>query len=158
MATPLLKKLNHRDHSIVIVNAPDEFEMELDIMTKDGNKVTTAYSITIGRLKEIEFILSFVQTKTEVEKIINSIDKVLTEDAVVWFAYPKGTSKKYKAEINRDNGWDALGKKGFETVRSIAIDNDWTGLRFRKTEFIKTMKRTTSLAMSEKGKSRTSKK
>jgi hypothetical protein len=26
---------------------------------------------------------------------------------------------------------------GFDTVRSIAIDEDWTGLRFRRKEHIK---------------------
>ena len=58
-------------------------------------------------------------------------------DAVVWFAYPKGTSKKYKCDFNRDTGWDALKSAGFDTVRAVAIDEDWTGLRFRRVEFIK---------------------
>jgi hypothetical protein len=30
---------------------------------------------------------------------------------------------------------------GFDTVRSIAIDEDWTGLRFRRKEYIKSSKR-----------------
>ena len=157
MSSPLLKKLNHKEQLILIINAPDEFKKEMESMIKGGNRLTSLPSTGISKINEIEFILSFVQTSAEVEKIINSIDKKLTEDAVVWFAYPKGTSKKYKAEINRDNGWQDLGKKGFETVRSVAIDNDWTGLRFRKSEFIKTMKRSTSFAMSEKGKARTKK-
>lgn len=157
MTTPLFKKLNHKEQEICIVNAPDEFKKEMNSIQKAGHKLTSLPSTEITKIKEIEFILSFVQTTAEIEKIINAIDKKLTEDAVVWFAYPKGTSKKYKAEINRDNGWQALGKKGFETVRSVAIDDDWTGLRFRKTEFIKTMKRNPSFAMSEKGKTRTGK-
>src|SRR5713101_8045074 len=40
--------------------------------------------------------------ETELEKKIN---KLAQGDAVVWFAYPKGTSKRYKCEINRDTGW-----------------------------------------------------
>ena len=56
---------------------------------------------------------------------------------MVWFAYPKGTSKKYKCDFNRDRGWDALKAAGFETVRAVAIDEDWTGLRFRRAEYIK---------------------
>lgn len=157
MTTPLFKKLNHKDQEILIINAPDEFRKEMDSMIKGGHKITSLFSTDLSKIKEIEFVLSFVQTSAEVERIIGSIDKKLTEDAVVWFAYPKGTSKKYKAGINRDNGWQALGKKGFETVRSVAIDNDWTGLRFRKAEFIKTLKRSSSFAMSEKGKARTKK-
>jgi hypothetical protein len=58
-------------------------------------------------------------------------------DAIVWFAYPKGTSKKYTCDFNRDTGWDALQAEGFDTVRAIAIDDDWTALRFRRVEYIK---------------------
>ena len=57
-------------------------------------------------------------------------------DAIVWFAYPKGTSRKYQCDFNRDNGWDALKALGFDTVRQVAIDADWSALRFRRVEFI----------------------
>ena len=60
-----------------------------------------------------------------------------TGDATVWFAYPTGTSKKYKCDFNRDTGWNALQAEGFDTVRAVAIDEDWTALRFRRKEFIK---------------------
>ncbi|MFD1294975.1 hypothetical protein ACFQ5N_14115 [Lutibacter holmesii] len=68
---------------------------------------------------------------------------------------PKKTSKNYQSEINRDNGWTLLGELGFEGVRQVAIDNDWSALRFRKVEFIKKMNRKTSAAMTEKGKQKT---
>jgi len=73
---------------------------------------------------------------------------------VVWFAYPKGTSKKYKSEINRDSGWQVLGKAGFEPVRMVAIDEDWSACRFRRAEFIKAMTRAKEHRMSAHGKSR----
>jgi hypothetical protein len=159
MATPLLKKLNHKEHQkIALVNAPEEFKMEIDLMEKAGQSTALFASDEISKAKELAFILSFVQTKDEIEKICKGLEESLLPDAIVWFAYPKGTSKKYKAEINRDKGWEALGKKGFEAVRSIAIDTDWTGIRFRQVDFIKTMKRNTSLAMTEKGRARTTKK
>lgn len=56
---------------------------------------------------------------------------------LLWFAYPKGTSKKYKCDFNRDDGWEPLRKLGFDTVRQVAIDEDWSALRFRRVEFIK---------------------
>ena len=72
----------------------------------------------------------------------------------MWFAYPKGTSKRYKSEINRDTGWQALGKSGFEPVRAVAIDEDWSALRFRRVEFIKTMTRAKEHRMTTQGKTR----
>ena len=71
-------------------------------------------------------------------------------DGLIWFAYPKGTSKKYKCEFNRDSGWAELGKHGFEPVRLVAIDEDWSALRFRNAENIKTMTR--SFAIKKTGK------
>jgi len=55
----------------------------------------------------------------------------------LWFAYPQGTSKRYTCEFNRDTGWSALRSAGFDTVRQVAIDEDWSALRFRRVEYIK---------------------
>jgi hypothetical protein len=72
----------------------------------------------------------------------------------VWFAYPKGTSKRYTSQINRDKGWQVLGDLGFEPVRSVAIDEDWSASRFRRVEFIKKMTRAKELRMTAQGKAR----
>lgn len=40
----------------------------------------------------------------------------------------------------------------------VAIDEDWSALRFRKAEFIKTMKRDAKWAMSKVGKAKAKKK
>jgi hypothetical protein len=117
---------------ILVLNAPQSFEPELAAL----------HGITLSRslrgLGEIEFSLAFVTRQKEVDQLAASIVKIATGDPVVWFAYPKGTSKKYQSEINRDNGWQALKQAGFDTVRMVAIDEDWSALRFRRVEFIKT--------------------
>ena len=63
------------------------------------------------------------------------------EDQQIWLAYPKGTFKRYKAQINRDSGWKYLGEFDVEGVRKIAINEDWSALRFRKRKYIKVMNR-----------------
>ena len=65
--------------------------------------------------------------------------------------------RRYTCEINRDTGWNALGAAGFETVRMVAIDEDWTAKRLRRAEFIKAMKRDASYAMSKAGKEKAGK-
>jgi len=72
----------------------------------------------------------------------------------LWFCYPKGTSKKYKCDFNRDTGWETLGNYNLEGVRQVAIDEDWSALRFRKIEHIKTLTRRESFAISKEGKER----
>lgn len=149
--TDLFKKLNFKGHKpVVVLNAPTEFTPEMEAMQGHTTFVT--------KVTEAEFFIAFVTTKAEIDNITPKIAEAAQGDAVVWFAYPKGTSKKYKSEVNRDNGaWEALGKQGYEGVRQVAIDADWSALRFRKVDNIKTLARNPKLAMSDKGKARTTK-
>jgi hypothetical protein len=75
--------------------------------------------------------------QTEVDEASDRIARLAEGDAVIWFAYPKGTSKRYTCDFNRDNGWNRMNAAGFVTVRAVAIDEDWSGLRFRRKEFVK---------------------
>ncbi len=131
--TSLFKKLNFKGQKeIFLFDPPPEFEEEILNM-----KMETSFKINIGDCREIEFVLAFVKTKKDIDKIFPLIVKKLIKDGILWFAYPKGTSKKYKVEISRDKGWDELRKNGFDTVRAVSIDDDWSALRFRRVEFIK---------------------
>src|SRR6185437_13350577 len=135
MAMPTFAKLNLKDQTeIVVLNAPASFESELKAL-KD---VSVRRDAKGG---DIDFSLAFVTTQKEVDSLGPQVAKKAKGDAVVWFAYPKGSSKKYTSQINRDNGWAVLGKAGFEPVRMVAIDEDWSAVRFRRVEFIKTMTR-----------------
>jgi hypothetical protein len=85
----------------------------------------------------VGFFLAFVTLQSEVDALSQEVASRAKGDAIVWFAYPKGTSQKYKCDFNRDTGWDVLKAAGFDTVRAVAIDEDWSALRFRRKEFIK---------------------
>ena len=80
---------------------------------------------------EIEFVICFVTTQIEIEQFISAIYQKLKGDAVIWLCYPKMTSKNYKCDFNRDSGWTSLGKYNLEPVRQVAIDDDFSALRFR---------------------------
>jgi hypothetical protein len=142
-------KLNLKDHAeIVVVNAPPSFEPSIKAL--DGVKVKRKPADAAA----IAFFLAFVTTKKEVDALAQVVARKTQPDAVVWFAYPKGTSKKYTSEISRDAGNTALGDAGFEPVRMVAIDEDWTGKRFRRVEFIKNLTRDPRALVSKEGKKR----
>lgn len=101
--------------------------------------------------------MAFVTQQTEVDALARELASKARGDALLWFAYPKGSSKRYKCEFNRDTGWAILGDLGFEAVRQVAIDEDWSALRFRSVEYIKTMIRDKNMAMSQAGRERVSK-
>ena len=150
--TPLFKKLNLKDQqSIVVLNAPQSFEPELDALSD------VTVSRKIGKATKLDFVIAFVVTQKQLDEASTALAGAAVGDAIVWMAYPKGTSKRYKCEFNRDDGWDVLAQAGFEAVRMVAIDEDWSALRFRRVEFIKALNRAPERAMTKVGKLRTAK-
>jgi hypothetical protein len=146
--TPIFKKLNYKNQKqICIINAPSSFKKEMDEMAS-----LAIIKTSLAGIKRIEFILAFVTRQQEVDELTKKVVPLMEADGILWFAYPKSTSKKYKCEFNRDTGWSVLGKLGYEGVRAVAIDEDWSALRFRNAEYIKKMTR--SFAMSESGKNK----
>ncbi len=147
----VFKKMNFRStENIVVLNSPPSFDANLSQM--EG---LTSILNNLEEVNTTEFILAFCTKQAEVDSVANQAVSKLTGDGLLWFAYPKGTSKRYKCDFNRDTGWEVLGKLGFEPVRAVAIDEDWSALRFRKVGYIKKMTR--SFAMTEEGKERISK-
>jgi hypothetical protein len=141
------QKLNLKDQRrIVVLNAPQSFEAEV------AGLRDVSVARKLGGAGEIEFALAFVTRQKEVDSLVPAVAKKAKGDAVVWFAYPKGSSKKYKSEINRDNGWQVMGAHGFEPVRMVAIDEDWSAVRFRRVEFIKDMKRAREHRLTERAR------
>lgn len=131
--TPLFRKLNYKSQTeIIVLNPPDSFLPEINAM-----KEFARFPDLAGSADRMQFVLAFVSRQEEVDKISLELATGLSDECVLWFAYPKQTSKKYKCDFNRDNGWNVLKLAGFEGVRMVAIDEDWSSLRFRKREMIR---------------------
>lgn len=148
--TPLFNKLNLKDQNpIHVLDAPDGFDRELELL--DGvivrKRVTAKSTVTFG--------LAFAITRAELDKVSQALTQAAEGDAVLWIAYPKKSSKKYSCEFNRDTGWGVLGEAGYEGVRMVAIDEDWSALRFRRVEHIKSLTRNRTMAISDAGRKRT---
>ena len=142
-------KLNLKDQTeIVIVNAPASFESE--IASLKGVTVRRAMSeAQPGRF------LPELRHQDEGGRGAGQDDwpqGLRRCDCVA--RLPEKSSKKYTCELNRDSGWPAMGEAGFEPVRMVAIDEDWSALRFRRAEFIKTMTRPKEHRMTKQAKAR----
>lgn len=119
----------------MVLNAPDSFESELEQLK----------AVKIARNpsnpKSVKFALAFAMTQAQLDRSSRTLAAAAEGDAVLWFVYPKGTSKRYRCEFNRDSGWGVIRKAGFESVRMVAVDEDWSALRFRRVEFVKAASR-----------------
>lgn len=145
----LFKKLNYKAQPVVyVLNAPESFETDLESLTEQA---TLLRSLDQSQTAGIEFIMAFVTGQNQINEIIPLIAPRLEGDAILWMCYPKKTSKNYQCDFNRDTGWAILGEYGLEGVRMVAIDTDWSALRFRKVAYIKQLTRKFN-ALSEEGK------
>jgi hypothetical protein len=152
--TPLFKKLNFKNHNtIVAINYPKSFEGELDAMNEIKPLINN-----LKKANEINFAILFVTNQKEIDALTQEIFIKLKGDAMLWFCYPKGTSKNYKCDFNRDTGWQSVGTYNLVPVRMVAIDEDWSALRFKKVEYIKTITRHESHALKKAAKARTTQK
>jgi hypothetical protein len=130
--TPLFAKLNLGDRRrIVVLNAPAEFEPELAKLA--GVETLREVYPTMA----IEFGLAFAQTRVERDAASAALTAEAADDAVLWIAYPKASSRRYACDFNRDSGWETMQAAGFDSVRMIAIDADWSALRFRRAARIR---------------------
>jgi hypothetical protein len=142
-------KLNLKDRKqILVLQSPESFAGELASL--QGVEIVR----DLRKAQEVSFSLAFVMTQAEVDTLAPAIARKAQGDALLWFAYPKGSSKKYRSQIDRDHGWDVLGSEGFEPVRMVAIDEDWSALRFRRKSFIKVMIRPKSYQLTARAKKR----
>ena len=130
----ILKKMSFKEGmSIQVWNVPSDLQPLISAWNSNGWMASSG--------ETPNFLLAFVQNEEEVNRYFALLLPYCAQDEILWMAYPKGSSKKYQAEINRDSGWKVLGKNDFEPVRQIAIDEDWSALRFRRIAYIKTMTR-----------------
>jgi hypothetical protein len=133
----LLEKLNYKGQErIAVINADENFifpETELDKKIIIDKEIDPRYPY--------EFMILFVKKVCEIEFFAPMALHNLIADGVLWFCYPKKTSKLYKSDIDRDHGWDSLTGSGLQGVRLIAIDDNWSAFRFRNTKYIKSSKK-----------------
>lgn len=146
----LFKKLNFKDQpELFVLNIPENLLHHLDAMIQFTN-----VQQQVSEKDVIHFALAFAFTQKQLSDAVNTIAPQLIGDAIFWVAYPKGSSKKYKCEFNRDSGWEEMGSYGMEGVRQVAIDEDWSALRFRKVSYIKKFTRNEKMILSKEGKAR----
>jgi len=125
--TETFKKLNFKGQSpILVVGAPSSFKGELAAMAGEAE---VHQAVRAGA--RYGFALAFAPMKADLLKAARSLLRVVEDGSVVWFVYPKQTSRAMKSDLNRDICWEALKPLGLQPVRQVAIDEDWSALRFK---------------------------
>lgn len=127
--TLALSRLSLKGHKdIVVINAPPSFD----------ERLATLEDVVVhrdpSRLDRVGFAIAFVTTEEEIAAAADAILPKAEGDPVLWFAYPSNRSKRHRCEFDRDKSWAPVRAVGFEDGRQVALDEDWTILRFRRPE------------------------
>jgi len=132
--TPLVKRLGIKSgNRVLLLNAPEGYDQILGVLP-EGVVIAT------NPTGHYDFVKLFVKSIAEVESQAKTAIEALKAGGVIWFCYPKKSSK-IKTDINRDVGWDAAKAEGLEVVSAVSIDDTWSALRFRPLHEIKVMTR-----------------
>jgi len=116
----IIKKFKFKNNG-VILNAPVTIEKEL---------VQLGFKTNFDKKEKSANTLVFINNNKEYVDFLKQNLKNIEPDSVLWFAYPKGTSK-IKTDINRDTIRVTGEEFGITTVTAISIDDTWSALRFR---------------------------
>lgn len=132
----ILKKLRYGEQErIAVLNAPEEFRDRITGLLPDvqiDTEVNARYLY--------DFMIAFTPGSSDVEELGPACIHNLSDDGKLWMAYPKRSSRRYKTDINRDRGWEIVTETGFRPVSQVAIDDDWSALRFRNSKYVKSGK------------------
>ncbi|NTU82703.1 MAG: hypothetical protein HGA45_25595 [Chloroflexales bacterium] len=77
--------------------------------------------------------LVFVTELAHSEARTREAAALLRPGGLLWVAYAKGGSK-LPTDVNRDRLWVAVEPTGWRPVRQVAIDEVWSGMRFRPAD------------------------
>ena len=103
------------------MNAPAAIEKEF---------LKTGFKTVLDKKGKNSNALVFFNNQKELLTFLKGELKIIEPDSVLWFAYPKGTSK-IKTDINRDTIRGTAEEFGITTVAAVSIDDTWSALRFR---------------------------
>lgn len=116
----IIKKFRFKEKAIVI-NAPTNLEIQF---------VELGFKTSFEKNMKSKNTVVFINNNNQYLDFLKNKLKNIESDSVLWFAYPKGTSK-IKTDINRDTIRVTGEEFNITTVSAISIDNTWSGLRFR---------------------------
>jgi hypothetical protein len=117
------KLLIKEGKKVLLVNAPQGYKTKLGPLP-GGTKI-------VGKAAEpVDVIQLFVANRKELEAELPKLKPLVGPHSLLWVTYLKGTSKT-RTDINRDTLHAYARGLGLEGVALVAIDDDWSAMRFK---------------------------
>jgi hypothetical protein len=117
------KMLIKEDQKVLLLNAPKSYKATLGPLPGGAKLVSKATA-------PADVIHLFVANRAELEAELPKVKALAGPQSLIWVSYLKGTAKT-KTDINRDSLHAYARTVGLEGVSLIAIDDDWSAMRFK---------------------------
>lgn len=121
MAKTLLEKMFYKPtHSSALLHIPQNLKNEFETNNKADSVLKEKYN----------FILAFYSKKEDLKKEISELKNALSENALLWIAYPK--AKLLGTDLNRDTLHELLAAEKLDGVSLISLNDTWSTMRFKQ--------------------------
>ncbi|HEY2382459.1 MAG TPA: YdeI/OmpD-associated family protein [Terriglobia bacterium] len=120
----LLQKLKPKPGAAAVINSPKDLAVEF-------KSIKPSVSIPARAKEHFDFVLLFALSSKELEPHWRRIIPALKQDAVFWVAYPKKNSGIPSDLSGMSGPWSVSCGSAWQPVASAAIDDTWTGIRFK---------------------------
>lgn len=126
----IIKKLNYKNQSpILVLDAPAECTALVQALSAIAEVHTSPQ-----KDRTYDFCLAFCPAKKNLLENAERMHNNYGANAIIWFCYPKQTAPHYTSDLNRDRCWQYLEPYDLVPVRQVAIDDDWSALRYRREQ------------------------
>ncbi len=88
------------------------------------------------------FQIAFALDRAELAEAAAEVAANYRPGGHLWLCYPKKAGR-IRSDLTRDVGWEPVHALGLRGVAQIAMDQDWSALRFRKRDEIAQITRRT---------------
>ena len=123
--TPLAKKLGVKaGYKVGLVNAPQGIAAKFTVLPEGA-------TVSEKAGKGSDIVVGFLRKEAELAKVAEAGQKALKPEGVLWMCYLKGGAK-VGTDLNRDSLWRAAKPLGLEANSQIALDDEWSAMRFKK--------------------------
>ncbi len=134
MSQTLFEKLLIQDErNLLIQGLPSSIE-------KQFVKLSFSKNVTpLLKSRKIDFALVFAVSESQLSGILREVLPALKNEAKLWIAYPKATSK-IATNLTRNCSWDCITGAGYgagiEDLDKVELDNVWVASRFKKSKLM----------------------
>ena len=123
--TPLAKKLQVKaGHKVGLVDAPRGIAAKFTMLPEGA-------TVSEKAAKGSDVVVGFLRQEAELGKVADAALKAVKPEGILWLCYLKGGAK-VGTDLNRDVLWRAAKPLGLEANSQIALDDEWSAMRFRR--------------------------